>query len=101
MSRKRFSWCGIYQAKWLIDKLYNAFCFTDCIERMPLLLMQKYGVERSENVVFENYAKRNGDAATATATTNTQITFLCFEHIPICSTDGIEIDNIRKLNKMA
>lgn len=77
ISRKRFTWRGIYPAKWLIDKVYNSFCFTDCMERM-LLPMQKNRVEQSGNVVFENYAKRNGAAAaaTATATTNAQITFL-------------------------
>lgn len=52
---------------------------------------------QSEDVVFENYAMWNGDAATA----NTQITFLFRTYFDrYNNSHGIEIDNLRKLNEI-
>lgn len=74
------------QANWFSDKMHILLCFTDCYRKNATsVLAQRNGEAHREYVVFENYAKWNGDATEAAAaaaataaviaTANTQITF--------------------------
>lgn len=63
--------CSIYLAKWFHrDKMYNLLCVSLIVSKRMLRIHAERKSKRervqSENVVFENYAKWNGDATEPT-----------------------------------